>query len=87
VLGGVKFGLKPPLDLQSAIIKRSADDLGRIKRIMPMEVSSLANSMNKLFDQLRKTFTKKYDFIANAAHQLKNPIAGIKNHALKPLKV
>jgi len=47
----------------------------------------LANSMNKLFDQLRKTFTKKYDFIANAAHQLKNPIAGIKNHALKPLKV
>ena len=78
---GVKFGLKPLLDLQSAIIKRSADDLSRIKRIVPMEVSSLVNSMNKLFDQLRNAFTEKDDFIANAAHQLRNPIAGIQSQA------
>ena len=78
---GVKFGLKPLLDLQGAIIKRSADDLSRIKRIVPMEVSSLVNSMNKLFDQLRKAFTEKDDFIANAAHQLRNPIAGIQSQA------
>ena len=78
---GVKFGLKPLLDLQGAIIKRSADDLSRIKRIVPMEVSSLVNSMNKLFDQLRNAFTEKDDFIANAAHQLRNPIAGIQSQA------
>ena len=78
---GVKFGLKPLLDLQSAIIKRSADDLSRIKRIVPMEVSGLVNSMNKLFDQLRNAFTEKDDFIANAAHQLRNPIAGIQSQA------
>ena len=78
---GVKFGLKPLLDLQSAIIKRSADDLSRIKRIVPMEVSSLVNSMNKLFDQLRNAFSEKDDFIANAAHQLRNPIAGIQSQA------
>ena len=78
---GVKFGLKPLLDLQSAIIKRSADDLSRIKRIVPMEVSSLVNSMNKLFDQLRNAFSEKHDFIANAAHQLRNPIAGIQSQA------
>ena len=78
---GVKFGLKPLLDLQGAIIKRSADDLSRIKRIVPMEVSGLVNSMNKLFDQLRNAFTEKDDFIANAAHQLRNPIAGIQSQA------
>ena len=78
---GVKFGLKPLLDLQGAIIKRSADDISRIKRIVPMEVSSLVNSMNKLFDQLRNAFTEKDDFIANAAHQLRNPIAGIQSQA------
>ena len=78
---GVKFGLKPLLDLQSAIIKRSADDISRIKRIVPMEVSGLVNSMNKLFDQLRNAFTEKDDFIANAAHQLRNPIAGIQSQA------
>jgi len=78
---GVKFGLKPLLDLQGAIIKRSADDISRIKRIVPMEVSGLVNSMNKLFDQLRNAFTEKDDFIANAAHQLRNPIAGIQSQA------
>ena len=78
---GVKFGLKPLLDLQGAIIKRSADDISRIKRIVPMEVSSLVNSMNMLFEQLRNAFTEKDDFIANAAHQLRNPIAGIQSQA------
>ena len=78
---GVKFGLKPLLELQSAIRKRSADDLSEIKREVPKEVSSLLSSMNNLFSQLRKAFTEKDDFIANAAHQLRNPIAGIKSKA------
>ena len=37
--------------------------------------------MNSLFSQLRKAFTEKDDFIANAAHQLRNPIAGIQSQA------
>ena len=78
---GVQFGLKPLLELQSAIRKRSADDLSEIKREVPKEVSSLLSSMNNLFSQLRKAFTEKDDFIANAAHQLRNPIAGIQRQA------
>ena len=78
---GVQFGLKPLLELQSAIRKRSADDLSEIKREVPKEVSSLLSSMNNLFSQLRKAFTEKDAFIANAAHQLRNPIAGIQSQA------
>ena len=78
---GVQFGLKPLLELQSAIRKRSADDLSEIKREVPKEVSRLLSSMNNLFSQLRKAFTEKDDFIANAAHQLRNPIAGIQSQA------
>ena len=78
---GVQFGLKPLLELQSAIRKRSADDLSEIKREVPKEVSSLLSSMNNLFSQLRKEKKKKDDFIANAAHQLRNPIAGIQSQA------
>lgn len=78
---GVQFGLKPLLELQSAIRKRSIDDLSEIKRVVPQEVSSLLNSMNNLFSQLKKSFTEKDDFIANAAHQLRNPIAGIQSQA------
>ena len=78
---GVQFGLKPLLELQAAIRKRSADDIREIKRTVPKEVSSLLSSMNNLFSQLRKAFTEKDDFIANAAHQLRNPIAGIQSQA------
>jgi len=78
---GVQFGLKPLLELQAAIRKRSADDIREIKRTVPREVSSLLSSMNNLFSQLRKAFTEKDDFIANAAHQLRNPIAGIQSQA------
>ena len=78
---GVQFGLKPLLELQSAIRKRSIDDLSEIKRVVPKEVSSLLSSMNNLFSQLKKSFTEKDDFIANAAHQLRNPIAGIQSQA------
>jgi len=78
---GVQFGLKPLLELQASIRKRSADDIREIKRTVPKEVSSLLRSMNNLFSQLRKAFTEKDDFIANAAHQLRNPIAGIQSQA------
>ena len=78
---GVKFGLKPLSDLQNAIKKRSANDLTRIKRKVPVEVVSLVSAMNHLFDQLKKAFAEKDDFIANAAHQLRNPIAGIQSQA------
>ena len=60
---GVQFGLKPLLELQAAIRKRSADDIREIKRTVPKEVSSLLSSMNNLFSQLRKAFTEKDDFI------------------------
>lgn len=78
---GVQFGLKPLLDLQNAIRRRSGDDISEIKRTVPTEVSSLLGSMNRLFSQLRKAFTEKDDFIANAAHQLRNPIAAIQSQA------
>ncbi len=78
---GVSFGLKPLLDLQDAIEKRSPDDLGGIRRTVPREVSSLVSSMNALFGQLRNAFAEKDAFIANAAHQLRNPVAGIQSQA------
>ena len=78
---GVKFGLKPLSDLQSAIKKRSANDLNNIKRKVPVEVECLVDAMNHLFFQLKKAFSEKDDFIANAAHQLRNPIAGIQSQA------
>ena len=78
---GVTNGLKPLLDLQSAIAKRSPDDMSPIKRAVPREVSSLVGATNNLFAQVRNSFAEKDAFIANAAHQLRNPIAGLLSQA------
>jgi two-component system sensor histidine kinase TctE len=67
--------------LQSAIAKRSPDDMSPIKRAVPREVSSLVGATNNLFAQVRNSFAEKDAFIANAAHQLRNPIAGLLSQA------
>lgn len=78
---GIKYGLMPLKDLEEAINIRSPDDIRNIQRAVPPEVSSLVTSMNSLFTKLRDSFAEKDAFIANAAHQLRNPIAGLMSQA------
>jgi len=75
---GINFGLRPLLDLREAVMLRSPDDLGPIRRPIPREVRSLVQAMNGLFGRLSTAFAERDAFISDAAHQLRNPIAGIR---------
>ena len=74
---GVSFGLRPLTDLEDAIERRSSDDLSSIKRAVPIEVTGIVETLNRLFLQVGGTLDAQSQFIANAAHQLRNPIAGV----------
>ncbi|MEL6645676.1 MAG: sensor histidine kinase [Pseudomonadota bacterium] len=74
---GVRLGLRPLLDLQGAIEVRSSDELTPIKRAVPQEVGGIVTTLNGLFDQVSRTMAAQNDFISNAAHQLRNPIAAV----------
>lgn len=74
---GVRFGLRPLIDLQSAIAQRSSDDLSPIRRAVPQETKGIVGTLNQLLNQVSSTLQAKDDFISNAAHQLRNPIAGV----------
>jgi len=74
---GIRLGLSPLTDLQAAISQRSSDDLRPIKRVVPEEVKGLVGTLNGLFDQLFGAMQSRDVFIANAAHQLRNPIAAV----------
>jgi two-component system sensor histidine kinase TctE len=74
---GVGFGLRPLLDLQQAISQRSTNDLTPIRRPVPVEVQGIVSTLNGLLTQVSEEMRSRTAFISNAAHQLRNPIAGV----------
>jgi len=74
---GVQRGLRPLRGLHEAIALRSPDDLSRIRRAVPAEMQGIVATLNRLFGQLRQNMTAQQSFISDAAHQLRNPAAGI----------
>jgi two-component system sensor histidine kinase TctE len=76
VWGGVIRGLHPLERLQRAVAQRSHLDLRPLKESgVPGEVGPLVDSLNGLLERLDRVLAMQNRFIADAAHQLKTPIA------------
>ena len=78
---GVRRGLAPLLDLEDAIARRSPSDLTPIQRRIPQEVNGIVGRFNNLLNEVSQSFDTKNAFISDAAHQLRNPIAGVQSLA------
>ncbi|WP_299406914.1 sensor histidine kinase [uncultured Roseobacter sp.] len=74
---GVGLGLRPLLDLQEAIARRNPNELEPIRRNVPVEAQGIVSTLNTLLDRVSRRISSKDEFISNAAHQLRNPIAGV----------
>ncbi|MCZ4255227.1 sensor histidine kinase [Sulfitobacter sp. G21635-S1] len=74
---GVALGLRPLLDLEMAIARRTPTDLEPIRRPVPIEARKLVETLNTLLDRVSRRISSKDEFISNAAHQLRNPVAGV----------
>jgi len=81
VVFGIRIGLRPLESIEEAILRRSGTDLGPIRRQVPVEVSQIVRRLNALFAEVTAAQEEKDRFISNAAHQLRNPIAGIQSLA------
>lgn len=76
---GIKKSLKPLSIIDNELAQRSAQDLKPILlNSVPLEVSKLVNSLNGLIDKLNQAIHSQNRFIADAAHQLRTPLAGIR---------
>jgi two-component system sensor histidine kinase TctE len=75
---GVRIGLKPLTDLEEAISSRSPEDLRPIQRQIPVEAEGIVSQLNGLLERMRVTFEAQTAFVSDAAHQLRNPIAGLR---------
>lgn len=78
---GVNRGLQPLDDLQRSVAARSHKDLSPLDdRQVPLEVRPLVVAVNLLLQRLEQVLALQARFIADAAHQLKTPVAGLKAH-------
>jgi two-component system sensor histidine kinase TctE len=76
---GIKKSLMPLLIINNELAQRSAQDLKPILlNSVPLEVSKLVNSLNGLIEKLNQAIHSQNRFIADAAHQLRTPLAGIR---------
>ncbi|UVW30465.1 sensor histidine kinase N-terminal domain-containing protein [Massilia sp. H6] len=72
-------GLSPLAELQERIRARPPDDLSPIDpRQVPEEISPLVGSFNDMLERLAQTVEMQKRFIADAAHQMKTPLAGMR---------
>jgi two-component system sensor histidine kinase TctE len=75
---GVSHGLSPLMRLQRAVASRSPYDRSPVAvSEVPGEVRPLLNSINDLLQRLDSALTLQNRFVADAAHQLKTPVAAL----------
>ena len=75
-------GLQPLSELQDRIRARKPDDLSALdEQAVPIELSPLVSSVNELIERQKDLATTQKHFLANAAHQLKTPLAGLRMQA------
>jgi two-component system sensor histidine kinase TctE len=78
---GVKRGLQPLARLSDEIKSRSAGDLRPIDAAgAPSETRPLVGALNGLLEEVSAASRKQQRFLANAAHQLRTPLAGLQAH-------
>lgn len=75
-------GIAPLNELQQRIRRRDSSDLSPIdERDAPEEVSPLVRAINDLLARLDQSIATQKHFLADAAHQLKTPLAGLRTQA------
>ena len=75
----VTNGLKPLVNLASEVAQRAPDNLSPLEAIAaPREVLPLIERLNELFDRIVASMENERRFTADAAHELRTPVAAIK---------
>ncbi|MDH6594706.1 two-component system OmpR family sensor kinase [Variovorax sp. TBS-050B] len=75
----VSRSLAPVARVRQQVASRQADDLSPVSAEgLPDEVRPLVQELNLLFDRVRHAFDAQKHFVADAAHELRSPLAALK---------
>ncbi len=75
----VSLSLAPVARVRRQVASRQADDLSPVsEENLPQEVRPLVQELNLLFGRVRHAFDAQKHFVADAAHELRSPLAALK---------
>lgn len=74
----IAASLRPLVKLTQAVASRQPDNLAPLDVAVPREVTPLIERLNHLFARIGKLIENERRFTADAAHELRTPVAGIK---------
>jgi two-component system sensor histidine kinase TctE len=78
---GIARALHPLERLRSQLLQRSISDLRPLSPAhLPLETAPVVEAFNALLAKLREASAMQQRFVANAAHQLRTPLAGLQMH-------
>lgn len=78
----VGSSLAPVSRVRSQVAARQADDLSEVNEAgLPDEIRPLVHELNLLFGRVRQAFEAQKSFVADAAHELRSPLAALKLQA------
>jgi len=84
---GVGAGLQPLQKLKQEVKQRAANRLEPVAMAgVPEEVAPLTQALNDLFARLQQAFESERRFTADAAHELRTPLAALKIQAQVALR-
>lgn len=78
---GIRQALAPLGSLESIIRERQVHDLSPIAMPPPQEVSQLVLAINQLMERLKANLDTMQTFLADAAHQIRTPLASLRLQA------
>ncbi|NDP39753.1 MAG: two-component sensor histidine kinase [Rhodoferax sp.] len=75
----VSASLAPVSRVRQQVATRQADDLSALNEDdLPDEIHPLVHELNLLFHRVRQAFDAQNNFVADAAHELRSPLAALK---------
>ncbi|MFW5655049.1 MAG: sensor histidine kinase N-terminal domain-containing protein [Roseicyclus sp.] len=76
-----RTSLAPLNEIAQAVACRGPSDLRPLCREAPAELAPLVNALNRLMERLGQSIRRSEDFIAEAAHRVRTPLATVRAQA------
>lgn len=77
--GVVSASLAPVARVRRQVAERQADELAEVSEAgLPDEIRPLVHELNLLFGRVRQAFDAQKNFVAEAAHELRSPLAALR---------